>query len=119
MSNSFNQPTALDGVVAWNIERNLTTFDISAETAMLLEELQELLLAKTKNDRIDAAADIIVLAAGIIHKLGHSPEAALTETVKEISSRKGSIDPSTGKWKKDPNQDPSTLYKANYNFSKV
>ena len=118
-STPFQQPTALDGVVAWNVERNLNTFDLTAETAMLLEELQEFLLAKTVDDRVDAAADIIVLAAGIIHKLGYSPEASLTETVKEISSRKGSIDPTTGKWQKDRNQDPATLYKANYNLTKT
>lgn len=118
-ANPFHQPTALDGVVAWNIERNLTDFNLTAEAAMLLEELQELLLAKTEHDRVDSLCDLIVLAAGGLHKLGYSPESALTETVKEISSRKGTIDPTTGKWQKQKDQDPSTLYKANYNLSKI
>jgi hypothetical protein len=42
----------------------------------------------------------------------------MAETLLEINSRKGSVDPLTGKWQKDKDQDPSTLYKANYDNAK-
>jgi hypothetical protein len=58
--------------------------------------------------------------------LGVIPDLAMKQTLKEISSRK--IDPAKeadwnagklDKWPKDPNQDPSTLYKANYNLCRT
>jgi len=113
-----NPPTALDKVVEWNIDRNLTTFDLSTELRMLDEEVRELVEAANDDQRVDALNDIIVLAAGAIHKLGYKPELTMLETVKEISSRKGAINLATGKWEKLKDQDPSTLYKANYNNTK-
>ncbi len=107
----------LESIVLWNKDRNLFNYDATAEDAMLAEELNELSAARALNDThgmIDAYCDIIVLATGAIHKLGYEPNLAMAETILEISSRKGAIDPSTGKWQKDINQDPSTLYKANY-----
>ena len=108
---------ALQGIVQFNIERNLNTFNPGAEHGMLLEELQEFLDAYAINDEyemLDALCDIIVVATGAIHKMGYHPELALQETVKEITSRQGAFNEETGKWQKDRNQDPSTLYKANY-----
>ena len=108
---------ALQGIVAFNDSRNLTNFDPINEYRMIEEELQEFIFAADNNNEyetVDALCDIIVVAAGGLHKLGYSPEDALAETVKEISSRKGAINPATGKWEKDVNQDPTTLYKAVY-----
>lgn len=109
--------TALQGVVAFNEERNLTDFDPLNEHNMLLEELQEFAHAgacEQEYETVDALCDIIVVAAGGLHKLGYNPEDALLETVKEIRSRKGEVNTETGKWEKDRNQDPATLYKAVY-----
>ena len=116
-----NQPTALESVATWNVSRNLTSYSDLVELNNINKEISELLEAAMLNDtnaRIDAYCDILVFAAGAIHKLGYQPELSLQETVKEISSRRGGIDPSTGKWEKDRSQDPSTLYTANYNLSK-
>lgn len=121
MSCSCTQLTALDAVATWNVSRNLTTYSDLVELNNINKEISELLEAAMLNDtnaRVDAYCDIIVFAAGAIHKLGYQPELSLQETVKEISSRRGSIDPSTGKWEKDRSQDPSTLYTANYDLSK-
>ena len=107
----------LGGIVQFNNERKLTTFNATAEAAMLQEELQEFIYASAQDDThelVDALCDIIVLATGAIHKLGYDPEMALDETVREILSRRGSFNESTGKWEKDLNQDPATLYKADY-----
>lgn len=111
----------LKGIVQFNIDRKLETFSPTAEHGMLLEELQEFFEAYTNEDQhemLDALCDIIVVAAGAIYKMGYHPELALKETVKEVTSRKGSFDAEAGKWKKDPNQDPSTLYKACYDNAK-
>ena len=107
----------LQGIVKFNQERNLVKFNGIAEYNMLMEELQEFLLAVSDNneyEKVDALCDLIVIAAGAIHKLGYDPEESLVETVLEITSRNGSLNETTGKWEKDLNQDPKTLYKANY-----
>lgn len=111
----------IKGIVDFNISRKLDTFKGAAEYAMLYEELQEFVTAYAEGNTpeiIDALCDIVVLAVGAMHKLGYDPHEALVQTVLEITSRKGSFDPTTGKWQKDLNQDPLTLYKANYNSAK-
>ena len=65
---------------------------------------------------------IIFISFDLIEIYGHDAIECLKETIKEISSRKQ--DPKqkrdwefngvSGKWQKDINQDPKTLYKANY-----
>ena len=111
----------LQGIVQFNVDRQLDTFKASSEYIMLEEELQEFYAAASKedsNEMLDALCDIIVVATGAIHKMGYNPELALVETVKEITSRQGSFNEETGKWQKDRNQDPSTLYKACYSNAK-
>ena len=110
-----NQPTALEGVVEWNVNRNLTTFNPSTAVTLLHREYEELLRHLLEGQpTVDDFCDIIVVCAGAIYQQGYNPELAMMETVKEISSRQGSIDPTTGKWEKDRSQDPSTLYSADY-----
>lgn len=107
----------LKGIVQFNIDRQLTQFEPTAEYAMLTEELQEFFTAyaaQDTNEMLDALCDVIVVATGAIHKMGYDPIKALQETVKEITSRQGKLNQSTGKWEKDRNQDPDTLYKAVY-----
>ena len=111
----------IDGIVRFNEDRKLTTFNGIAEYNMLHEELQEFLSAVAQEDKhemVDALCDIIVVGIGAINKLGYIPAEALLETVEEITSRKGSFDETAGKWQKDINQDPSTLYKADYATAK-
>lgn len=84
---------------------------------MLSKEQIEFVEATVKHneyEQVDALADIIVFATGALHKMGYDPEAVLSETLKEINSREGSVNESTGKWEKNPDQDPFTLYKAVY-----
>lgn len=103
-----------DDIIRFNQERGLNSFYHEAEAKMLKEELQELINAESEHDTVDALCDLIVLSVGGLYKLGYSPVDALAETINEISSRKGVMNLDTGKWEKDPNQDPSTLYKAQY-----
>lgn len=110
-------PNPINQIVDFNVDRNLVDFNSNLEYAMLFEELQEFMMAsaqENEHEMVDGLCDVIVVAVGAIYKLGYYPDAALLETVKEISSRKGAIDQETGKWQKDLNQDPSTLYKADY-----
>ena len=110
-------PNPINQIVDFNVDRNLVSFDSKLEYNMLFEELQEFMMAAAQEDEhemVDGLCDVIVVAVGAIYKLGYYPDAALLETVREISSRKGAINQETGKWQKDLNQDPSTLYKADY-----
>ena len=78
---------------------------------------------------VDALQDITVIAAGETVKLGYNPELCLKQTVKEISSREQ--DPNQAlawangqrlpgeKWLKNRQQDPSTLYVAEYSTCKL
>lgn len=70
----------------------------------------------TEITRVDALNDIIELCIGDILKLGYDPELTLNEVNKEINSRKGKI--INGKFEKDVNQDPATLYKADFSKCK-
>lgn len=114
--------TATKQVIKFNQDRNLTTFNGTVLYSMLEEELNELLIAIHSNDQhetIDALNDLRVLAEGGLWQLGQDPELSLQQTCKEILSRQGSLNPTTGKWTKDPNQAPSTLYKADYTLSEL
>lgn len=117
------------GIVQWNKDRGLTEFSKVAEWRMLKEELDEFQEAATDDEMVDALADIIVVATGALFKLGYDPTLVMKETLKEINSRKqdpeqkkrweSSSERPKEKWKKDVNQDPSTLYTANYKLCKL
>lgn len=67
----------------------------------------------TLEDTVDAHCDKIVFNTGAILKLGFDPVCALQETLKEISSRTGSI--VNGKFQKDKSPEAvAKWYKANY-----
>ena len=68
---------------------------------------------------IDALLDKKVFGVGDIMKLGYDVEKCEQECLKEISSRQGAWSDEKGKWIKDPNQDPSTLYVADYDSCKI
>jgi len=112
--------TPTESIIKFNSDRNLTSFDGASELAMIQEEFNELADAIAADDSyeiIDALNDLRVLTVGALWKLGQDPDLSLAQTCKEILSRQGSIGPN-GKWLKDLDQDPSTLYKADYSLSR-
>ena len=119
-------------IMKLNQERYGVTFDFPKAFSKLTEELDEFEEGFTKADThmmIDALADLIVIAAGEIVKLGFNPELCLKQTVKEISSREQCPKQMAAwaagnrelgeKWLKNPNQDPSELHKADYSTCKL
>ena len=109
--------SVLDDIVQFNIDRNLKQFNPLSEYKMVLSETTEFLDAIILDDeyeQVDAMADTIVFAVGALFKMGYDPTKVLTETLKEINSREGSLDVDTGKWEKNRLQPPSTLYRAVY-----
>ena len=80
-----------------------------------------------EEDYIDSLADIAVFALTEMTKYGYEPNLVMKETLKEINSRKQDLkqrldweaEGATGKWLKDQDQDPKTLYKANYSVCKT
>jgi len=84
-------------------------FTIKMEASEVIEELKEI----DKHYKVDAYCDIVVFCIGAIMKLGYNPQRALSETVKEIDSRTGSI--VDGKFQKDTSEEAKAKwYKANY-----
>lgn len=119
-------------IMKLNQERYGTTFDFTKALEKLEEELQEFRDEHEEgNDKgmIDALADIIVIAAGEMVKLGYNPELCLKQTIKEIFSRQQDPVQATAwvngqkvpgeKWLKNRQQDPSTIYKADYSTCKL
>ena len=119
-------------IMRLNQERYGTTFDFPKALDKLNEELDEFEdgfdIADT-HEMIDALADIIVIAAGEMVKLGFNPEICLKQTVKEITCREQDPEQAIAwaagnkelgeKWLKNPNQDPSTIYSADYSTCKL
>lgn len=97
---------------AKTLARKLTTF---IEVKAIEDNIKE----PTPDVVIDAIDDLWVFGVGDSLKLGYDPEGTKSETLKEISSRKGAWSEEKGKWIKDPNQDKSTLYTADYSKCKI
>lgn len=119
-------------IMKLNQERYGTTFDFQKASDKLEEELQEFRDAFKAGDlhgMVDAMADLIVIAAGETVKLGYNPELCLKQTVKEISSREQDPNQAAAwangqrlpgeKWLKNRQQDPSTLYTADYSTCRL
>jgi hypothetical protein len=119
-------------IMKLNQHRYGVGFDFTKAVEKLEEELQEFKDAYAEDDidgMIDALNDLKVIASGEEVKLGYNPELCLKQTVKEISSREqcpeqtkawnaGLKEPGE-KWLKNPNQDPETLYTANFSTCKL
>jgi hypothetical protein len=69
-----------------------------------------------KDKYIAKALGFVQYSGQTLALLEYDANKCMEECLKEISSRQGSINKDTGKWIKDPNQDPSTLYKADYSL---
>lgn len=119
-------------IMKLNQERYGTTFDFPKAQEKLQSEMDEFEEGFDKADThemIDALADIIVIAAGEMVKLGFNPELCLKQTVREISSREQdhqqALAWSNGvrelgeKWLKNTQQAPHTLYQADYSTCKL
>ena len=116
-------------IMEWNDKRNLlnTPFNIGTEAAMLDEELDEFVgsISITNPEErnhavIDALADIIVVAAGGIVKLGYNPTKVMSECLSEIETRIGAINKQTGKFEKDRSQEArDAYYTADYTTCKL
>ena len=119
-------------IMKLNLERYGTTFDFAKALKKLEEELQEFREAYEANDTegmVDALQDLTVIAAGETVKLGFNPELCLKQTVKEITCREQDPEQAIAwaagnkelgeKWLKDPKQDPSTIYTADYSTCRL
>ena len=113
----LDKRSIFNSIVRWNKDRGIPkVFNLQAEYDMLSEELSELKTAPDEELQVDALADIVVVAIGALWKLGYDPTIVMEETLKEINSRGGSFDASTGKWKKVVTGEE---YTANYNLAEV
>ncbi len=113
-----------------------------------LTEYEAAVAAKNWHEQVDAICDQVVLITNhLVHhpdredlkealtdlltldlpNLDVVPDLAMKQCLKEISSRvqdpaqaaEWNNSGATGKWQKDLNQDPSTLYKADYKLAHV
>ena len=97
-----------------------------SELRVLIEPMIATLVSQLKltyekpntEDIIDSCCDKIVFNIQNIEQLGYDPECCLNETIKEISTRTGSI--IDGKFQKDTSEEAmSKWYVANYSKCKV
>lgn len=96
-----------------------TDWDKSTHASFLAEELSEFLRSKDASGEIDALCDIIVFATNAIRIRGYDPNVAMDETLKEINSRTGALNPNTGKWEKFKTPEAMALwYSADYDKAK-
>ena len=118
-----------DSLKVWRRDRNIIAPQgvyvpsISEE----LEEYSDAVNASDEHGMIDALADVIVSTANEIALMGYDLDLVMKQVVKHISSRVQ--DPvqhaewlasgPSGKWKKDPSQDPSTLIEPDYTTCKL
>ena len=116
----------VDGLRQWRKNRNSVALG-PAFVPAIQEELQEYLDATTDHDRIDAICDIIVFAVNELELEGYNIDLAMKQVVKHISSRIQSPSQKQlwlqsgpfGKWQKDSQQDPSTLYEPDYTICRL
>ena len=118
-----------DSLKVWRRERNIVQPQ-GVYVATIDEELAEYEEAFNGSDEhgmIDALADVMVITANEIALMGYDLDLVMKQVVKHISSRVQ--DPvqyeewlrngPSGKWKKDPNQNPSTLIEPDYTTCKL
>ena len=114
-----------DRLEAWRSNRNIKvgSYDHLQLIGYLTEEITEGIRTQTQHESVDWRCDCIVFLINSLEQDGYDAEKCLHETISEISSRLQ--DPNQmrnwatygingEKWKKDKNQDESTLYKAKF-----
>lgn len=133
--------TENERIIKWNEDRNLikdySNLNIMKEISFIIEECIEMvtpmnseearemaeLMAEqivsqstktiSREQIVDAAADIKVFATGLIRKVGYDPDIVMDEVITEIESRKGSIQ--GGKFTKDKSPEAQEKwYKADF-----
>lgn len=118
-----------DSLTVWRKDRNITATQ-GTFVPMIQEELQEYTDASLDSDEhgmVDALADIMVFTANELALMGYDLDLVMKQVVKHISSREQDplqaiswrMEGPDGKWKKNPNQDPSTIYEPNYSVCKL
>ena len=118
----------IDRLKLWRDERNITEPIGHPEFQSAIEsEVDEYTVAvhqKDEYEKIDAIGDIITLCLNELALEGYSAAAIMNQIVTEISSREqdpeqASRDWSGEKWKKNKDQDPDSLYKADFKHCKL
>lgn len=119
----------IDSLKVWRRDRNIIAPQ-GVYVASITEELDEYVIAQNdsnEHEMIDALADIMVITANEIALMGYDLDLVMKQVVKHISSRYQ--DPvqhkewltsgPSGKWHKDPNQDPSTIIEPDYSVCRL
>jgi len=113
----------------WRLVRNMTS-PSGVIISMLEEEINEYSDARDASDEhemVDAMADIMVLATNELALMGYDIDLVMKQCIKHISSRVQ--DPvqeqewitkaPSGKWRKQVDQNPDTIYFPDYTVCKV
>lgn len=129
----------VDRLEKWRDERNITEADYKGYFRNIIEELLEPMYNKEeidfiKNeivdkyfrdiriaeyDIVDTINDISVFSINEVGLMGYDFEKTMSETIKEIESRKGEINPETKKFEKFKDEYHQSLWhKADYSVCK-
>lgn len=126
----------IEALKGWREERGITGYSLETHVRCVAEELFELMhyndeeckanvkafmglfykdVVINMNTVIDASCDMNVFNTNFIEQAGYCAETAMEETIKEISSRTGATNESTGKWEKFKTPEAQALwYTADY-----
>lgn len=86
--------------------------------SLLLHSISEMLIsAKSKWQVQNEYIGLIERCQDVIFALNYSPEIALEETIKKIESRRGVMNPATGKWEKFQGQ--ADVYVPDYSKARM
>jgi hypothetical protein len=119
-----NHRVFFQNIIEELLEPLYTKVTVKEMTQEILEKYYPEILGLTSDSVVlDSICDIQVFSINEVELMGYDNNKCMNETVKEISSRQQ--DPAQKeiwekwgydgcKWKKDPKQEPDTLYEADY-----
>ena len=132
----------------WRSDRNITDSNTKVYVSNIIEELLEIYFKNkrlikflqflimiifsikkpiSRLNTLDAIQDVEVFSINETELMGYNNDIALSEVVKEISSREQCPNQkeqwlkygAVGKWQKNKNQDKNTLYQADFDKAKI
>ena len=118
-----------DSLTQWRKSRNSVPLvaDFIPSIREELDEYSAALDASDEHEIVDALADIMVFTANEIALRGYDIDLVMKQVIKHISARQQSPSQAaewndygpSGKWLKNPSQDPSTLYEPDYTVCRL
>lgn len=113
-----------DKLETWRSNRNIKggTYNHLQLIGYITEEITEGIRDLSEHESVDWRVDCIIFLINSLEQDSYNAQMCIEEAISEISSRlqdpnqmkEWALHGASGKWQKMKDQDPNTLYKANY-----